>query len=101
MNKTGHLTRKNALGFRAAPGCLVCFFYSLYFGRAQEGEIAQEGIDIGIGRVDPELVKGIHGGASRIQPDCAFLGFPKLAAISLGDQGKSQAIDLLLVETPG
>ena len=101
VHQAGYFPGQDGLGRGPALGRLVCFFNSIDLRHRQEGEILQEFVYIRIGRINPELIKGIDRSSRRIKPDSAFFGLAELAAVRLDDQGERQAEDLLLIEAPG
>ena len=67
----------------------------------QEGEVTQEPRHIGVGLVDPELVKLVGGRPLRVKPHVAGFGLAELRAVGLGDQRQRDAEGLALAQAAG
>ena len=55
----GRLLCEDALRFRLFAAVAVGGFNRFDLGDRQEGEVAQEFVDVGVGGVEPELVEGV------------------------------------------
>ena len=101
MNQFSHFVGQHILGARCFTAVLVFFFQRIDFFDIHKGEEFQEAINIGIRRVDPELVEFVRAGFLRIKPYCAAFGFTKLGTVCFGDQRHGQTKHLILVKATG
>src|SRR5438093_177434 len=58
----------------------------------QEREVTQEAHDVGVGRVQPELVHLVRGRLPRIEPHRARLRLAELRAVALGHERQREAV---------
>ena len=54
--------------------------------------------DVGVRGVEPELVEGVRAAHLRIQPDGVALALAELGAVGVGDQRRSQGVDVLALD---
>ena len=51
--------------------------------------------DVGVRRVEPELVEGVRAAHVRVQPDGVALALAELGAVGVGDERRAQGVDVL------
>ena len=77
----------------------VCRSRSSISSWLQEGEHPQQVTDLGVIRVQPELVEGVGRHHLGVEPEGAGLGLAVLGAVGLGDERRGEGVRLAAVGT--
>ena len=85
VNQPRDLAREYPLGLGTAFALGVGSLDLRDVRNGQKSKIAQESVDVGIRRTQPELVEGVRRRPFGIQPNRARFGLSKLGAIGFGD----------------
>src|SRR5690606_16251127 len=95
-----YLPRENGDPFRTPLGLRISRLNLSNFPETKEGKVAQKLVDICISGIEPELIERIRRRSARIEPNGTTFSFPKLGAVSLGDQRQSKTKSAAAMETP-
>ena len=101
VNKAGHFFGEDALCFGFGAAGFVCCFNRVDLLYAQEGEVFQEFIHVGIGDFEPELVELVGRGFGGVEPHRAAFGFAEFGAVGFGNQRQRHAVHGFVVEAAG